>query len=30
LRTVLLNPFLTHKHIENLFEHIDKFEKNNW
>ena len=29
LRTVLLNPFLTHKHIENLFEHIDKFKKNN-
>ena len=29
LRTVLLNPFLTTRHIENLFEHIDKFENNN-
>lgn len=29
LRTVLLNPFLTTKHIDDLFEHIDKFEKDN-
>lgn len=29
LRTVLLNPFLTTKHIEDLFEHIDTFEKDN-
>lgn len=29
LRTVLLNPFLTTRHIENLFEHIDTFEKDN-
>ena len=29
LRTVLLNPFLTMGHIENLFEHIDKFENDN-
>lgn len=29
LRTVLLNPFLTPKNIENLFEHIDTFEKDN-
>ena len=29
LRTVLLNPFLTIGHIENLFEHIDKFENDN-
>ena len=29
LRAVLLNPFLTTTHIENLFEHIDIFEKDN-
>ena len=29
LRTVLLNPFLKTKHIENLFENIDTFEKDN-
>ena len=29
LRTVLLNPFLTIGHIENLFEHIDKFANDN-
>lgn len=29
LRTVLLNPFLTPAHIDQLFEHIDKFERDN-
>ena len=29
LRTVLLNPFLKTKHIENLFENIDTFENDN-